>query len=266
MFKASTFNSSGESQLKMQAFTVENIPLIRKGDDVASIICQRADIEDNDIIVIASTIIAKAEGRVFRLEDIIAGDKAEKIADKHCLDPRFIQAVLDRSREVLVEHPILLVETLNGHVCIKAGIDDSNVDMGYFADLPEDADHSARTIGEKIEKLTGKKISIILTDTNGRAFKTGQTGIAIGVYKIHPIKNWKGKKDLFGNKLEITEEAIADEIAGAANLLMGEGDGGYPVVILRGLGMRSDEASIKEMYRNDREDIIKKGLRCLNKV
>lgn len=252
--------------MKMHSFTVENIPLINGGDDIASIICERTDIEDNDIIVIASTIVSKAEGRMFRLEDMTASEDAERIASKLGLDGRFVQAVLDRSHEVLVEFPILLVETDNGHVCIKAGIDDSNVEKGYLADLPTDPDRSARDIGESIEEITGKNISLIVTDTNGRAFKIGQTGIAVGVYRIHPIRNWKGEKDLFGNTLEITEEAIADEIAGAANLLMGEGDGGYPVVIVRGLDLRSEEGSIKEMYRSGREDIIKKGLRCLSKV
>ncbi len=252
--------------MRLQVFTIGNIPLIGKGDNIASIICERECIEDNDIVVIASTIVSKSEGRMFRIEDIIAGDRACSIADEHGLEPSFVQAVLDRSREVLVNHPIFLVETLNGHVCIKAGIDESNVDRGYLVDLPDDPDNSARKIGVEIERITGKKISVILTDTNGRAFKTGQTGIAIGVYNIHPIKNWKGQKDLFGNILEITEEAVADEIAGTANLLMGEGDGGCPVVVIRGLELRSSGGSVKEMYRSDREDIIKKGLRCLNKI
>ncbi|MDG6242877.1 MAG: coenzyme F420-0:L-glutamate ligase [Methanolobus sp.] len=252
--------------MKLNAFTVDNIPLIKKGDDIASIICERTEIEDNDIIVVASTIVSKAEGRTFRLEDINAKEEAKRIADRHGLDERFVQAVLDSSHEVLVEFPIFLVETNNGHICIKAGIDESNVDKGYLAYLPPDPDLSAQLIGEGIEKITGKNISVIVTDTNGRAFKVGQTGIAIGVYSIRPINNWKGKKDLFGNTLAITEEAVADEIAGAANLLMGEGDGGYPVIIIRGLQLRSKDGSIKEMYRSDREDVIKKGLRSLNRI
>lgn len=250
--------------MKIEAFTVENVPLIKERDDIASIICNNADIMDNDIIVIASTIVAKAEGRMFRPEDIKAGEEALRIAAEHNADPGFIQAVLDRSREILADFPILLVETKNGHVCIKAGIDGSNVEKGYLVDLPEDPDASAATIGKAIEDISGKKVSVVVTDTNGRAFKIGQTGIAVGLYRIHPVKNWIGKKDLFGKNLEITEEAVADEIAGAANLLMGEGDGGYPIVIIRGIGMRCDEdASVKEMYRPDREDLIKKGLRCL---
>lgn len=248
----------------MEAFTVENVPLIKAGDDIAAIICENAELMDNDIIIIASTIVAKAEGRMFRLEDIVPRAEARRIAQEHKMDACFVQAVLDRSSDVLIESPIFLVETKNGHVCIKAGIDASNVDSGFLADLPDDPDASAADIGNKIEDITGRKISVIITDTNGRAFKIGQTGVAVGLYRIHPIKNWKGKKDLFGNILQITEESVADEIAGAANLLMGEGDGGYPAVIIRGLEMRSeDTASVKEMYRNSEQDIIRKGLRSL---
>jgi coenzyme F420-0:L-glutamate ligase/coenzyme F420-1:gamma-L-glutamate ligase len=245
----------------MEAFTVENVPLIKAGDDIASIICQNAEVMDNDIIIIASTIVSKSEGRMFRLEEIEASEEAARIAQEHQTDPRFVQAVLDRSRDILLESPIFLVETNNGHVCIKAGIDASNVDTGFLVDLPADPDVSAENIGKRIEDITGRKISVIITDTNGRAFKIGQTGVAVGLYRIHPIRDWKGEKDLFGNILQITEESVADEIAGTANLLMGEGGSGYPIVIIRGMELRSDDkASVKEMYRNSSQDIIRKGL------
>jgi coenzyme F420-0:L-glutamate ligase/coenzyme F420-1:gamma-L-glutamate ligase len=131
---------------------------------------------------------------------------------------------------------------------------------------PENPDASASRIGEELEKLSEKKLSVIVTDTNGRAFKIGQTGAAIGVYKIKPVKRWIGEKDLFGKVLEITEEAVVDELAGAANLLMGEGAGGTPVIVIRGLDYYCKEnTSIKEIYRPEEKDIIKKGLRCLQK-
>ena len=250
--------------MKIEAFTVDNVPLIKEGDDLAEIICKRTELEDNDIIVIASTIVAKAEGLFFKLDDIVPGEHAVSIAQKSGKDPRFVQAVIDRSKECFVEHPVMLVQTKGEHVCINAGIDDSNVEGDYMIDLPEDADASAKDIGDRIKEITGKKVSIIITDTNGRAFKIGQTGVAIGVSNIAPIKNWIGEKDLFGKSLEITEEAVADEIAGAANLLMGEGDGGYPIIVVRGLNAyKEEETTVKEMYRPDKEDIIKKGLRCL---
>ena len=251
--------------LKMEAFTIENVPLIKRGDDLAAIICKNAELKDNDIVVIASTIVSKSEGNSFTLEGITPTKRAVDIAHRVGIeDPRFIQAVLDRSRECLVESPVTLVETRNGHVCINAGVDDSNVEDGFLLELPKDPDASAKRIGVGIYELSGKNVSVIITDTNGRAFKIGQTGVAIGLFRILPIKDWRGQKDLFGTELEITEEAIADEIAGTANLLMGEADGGTPIVVIRGLLFYEErEVTIKDMYRPDSEDIMKKGLRCL---
>ena len=250
--------------MKFEAFAVENIPLIKKGDDIGQIICERTDIVDGDVIVIASTIVGKAEGRTFTLEGIVPGTKAVEISKNSKFSPGFIQTVLDRSNECLISSPILLVEMKNSHICINAGIDESNVEGEVFLELPTDSDMSAESIGKKIESSTGTHISVIITDTNGRAFKIGQTGVAVGVYRIHPLKDWRGQRDLFGKELKVTEESVADEIAGAANLLMGEGNGGYPVVIIRGLKLRSqDNVSVKEMYRSDKEDLIKKSLKYL---
>jgi coenzyme F420-0:L-glutamate ligase/coenzyme F420-1:gamma-L-glutamate ligase len=252
--------------LKFEAIAVENIPLIHNGDDLPLIISESIELQDMDIVIIASTIVAKAEGETFRLEDITAGEKALEIAARNGKDARFIQAVLARSREVLVDTPFMLVTTLAGHTCVNAGIDESNVENGFLLYSPQDPDSSASSIGKELEKISGKKLSVVITDTNGRAFKTGQTGVAIGIYKIKPIKCWIGETDLFGKTLEITEEAVVDELAGAANLLMGEGAGGIPVVVIRGLDYYSEDSIfIKEMYRPEEKDVIKKGLRCLKK-
>jgi coenzyme F420-0:L-glutamate ligase/coenzyme F420-1:gamma-L-glutamate ligase len=163
-----------------------------------------------------------------------------------------------------MEEPILLVENLNGHISIHAGIDDSNVEDGYFARLPDDPDASARGIASKITELTGRKVSVILTDTNGRAFKKGQTGVAVGLSGLDVILDWRGQRDLFARELKIAEEAVCDELASAANLLMGEGGDGCPVVVIRGLDLYTDEhCSVKQMYRSSDEDVIRKGLVCL---
>ncbi|WP_371413328.1 coenzyme F420-0:L-glutamate ligase [Methanococcoides sp. NM1] len=250
--------------MRMELFTVDGLPLIKKGDDLASMICECTELEDHDAVVIASTIVAKAEGAMVLKSDVVPSERAISIAKRIGKDPALVQVVLDRSVEELVECPLLLVENLNGHVSINAGIDDSNVEDNYFLELPHDPDGSAKTIGERIADRCGKDVSVIITDTNGRAFKIGQTGVAVGVYRMHPILDWRGEKDLFGNELEITEEAVADEIASAANLLMGEAAGGNPVVIVRGFDLHTrDDVSVKEMYRPDNEDIIRKGLRCL---
>jgi coenzyme F420-0:L-glutamate ligase / coenzyme F420-1:gamma-L-glutamate ligase len=252
--------------LKFEAIAVENIPLIHAGDNLPSIICENIELQDMDIVIVASTVVAKAEGEIFRLEDITPGKTALEIAARNGRDARFIQAVVSRSREVLVEKPFMLVTTLAGHTCVNAGVDESNIEEGFLLYPPENPDASASRLGQEIEKLSGKKISVIVTDTNGRAFKIGQTGVAIGIYRIKPVKRWIGEKDLFGKVLEITEEAVADELAGAANLLMGEGAGGIPVVVIRGLDHYCKEnTSIKAIYRPEEQDIIKKGLRCLLK-
>ncbi|HHV24966.1 MAG TPA: coenzyme F420-0:L-glutamate ligase [Methanosarcina sp.] len=252
--------------MRFEAIAVENIPLIHAGDDLPLIICENIELQDRDIVIIASTVVAKAEGEIFRLEDISPGKVALEIAARNGKDARFIQAVLSRSREVLVEKPFMLVTTLAGHTCVNAGVDDSNIEDGFLLYPPVNPDVSASRLGQELEKFSGKELSVIVTDTNGRAFKIGQTGAAIGIYKIKPIKRWIGEKDLFGRILEITEEAVADELAGAANLLMGEGAGGIPVVVIRGLNHYCKEnPSIKEIYRPEEQDIIKKGLRCLQK-
>lgn len=252
--------------MKFEAIAVENIPLIHTGDNLPLIICKNLELQDRDIVIVASTVVAKAEGEIFRLEDITPGKTALEMASRNGKDARFIQAVLSRSREVLVEKPFMLVTTLAGHTCVNAGVDESNIEDGFLLYPPVNPDASASRLGQKLEKLSGKKLSVIVTDTNGRAFKLGQTGAAIGIYKITPIKHWIGEKDLFGKVLEVTEEAVADELAGAANLLMGEGAGGTPVVVIRGFDYYCEEGTfIKEMYRPEEMDVIKKGLRCLQK-
>lgn len=252
--------------MRFEAIAVENIPLIKEGDDLPALICKNVELQDRDIIVLASTIVGKAEGLTFRLEDITPGARALEIAAKNGQDPRFVEAVLSRSSELLVENPFMLAVTKQGHTCVNAGIDDSNIEKGLLLNTPSDPDASAKKLGEELEALSGKKLSIIVTDTNGRAFKIGQTGVAIGLYKIHPLKRWIGEQDLFGKVLEVSEEAVVDELAGAANLLMGEAAGGYPVVVIRGLNYYTEEgAKIRGIYRAEGDDVIKKGLRCLLK-
>lgn len=246
---------------------VENIPLIEEGDDIADIICKNAsDIADKDIIVIASTIVSKSLGLTFREEEIVPSNDAKRIAAANGKTPEFVQAILDESLEVFTETPFMLVRNKNGHVCINAGIDSSNVGGELLLKLPEQPDKHAAAIGKFIEEKTKKKISVIITDTNGRSFKDGQTNVAIGLYNIKPIRQWIGEEDLYGKILEISEEAVVDEIAGAANLVMGEGGGGVPAVIVSGLDLYTDETvSIKEMYRDPEKDLMLKGLLELKK-
>lgn len=248
--------------MNAEAITVENIPLIKPGDDIARIIAERAKLEEKDIIIISSTIVSKSENRIFSLDGIKVTGRAETIAKKNSSDPRFVQVVLDESEEVLLDSPFLLVRMKNGSICVNAGIDRSNVEgQENVLLLPEVPDESAGRIRDSLFKLTGKKVSVIITDTNGRAFRIGQTGAAIGIAGIRPTRDWRGTRDLFGRVLEVKNEAVVDEIAGFGNFLMGEGNGGTPVVIIRGLNLYHESSGIKELFRPEREDVILRALR-----
>ncbi|RLI79094.1 coenzyme F420-0:L-glutamate ligase [Archaeoglobales archaeon] len=244
----------------VKAFVVEGIPLIREGDDLASIISSRFELEDKDIVVLCSTIVSKAEGRVRDLDFYKPSNKAINIAEKLGKDARIVQAVLEESDEVLIDHPILLVRAKFGNICINAGIDASNVESGKILLPPKNPQKSAEEIKNRIEEITRKKVGVIITDTNGRCFRKGVVGFAIGVAGVKAMRDWVGKKDLYGNVLEVTVECVADEIAAFANLLMGEGSDGTPVVIIRGLDLVG-EGSINEVYRSEKEDIIRKAIR-----
>lgn len=247
--------------MKATAFTIEDIPLIKPGDDIGRMIVERAELEEHDIIAISSTIVSKSEDRVLSLNKVKVSRRAEVIAKRNDNDPSFIQAVLDESTEVLIESPFLLVRIKSGSICVNAGIDRSNVSgPRNVLLLPEFPDESAKRIKDTVFKLTGKKVSVIITDTNGRAFRIGQTGAAIGIAGISPTRDWRGTEDLFGRILEVKNEAIVDELAGFANILMGEGNGGTPVAIIRGLDLYHESSRISELFRPEKEDVIRRAL------
>ncbi len=248
--------------LETATFAVENIPLIKNGDDIAGILSEKTELKEHDIVVISSTIVSKSEGRVIPLNKVKVTEKAKTIAKRNNNDPRFVQAVMDESSEILVESPFLLVRTRNGSICVNAGIDRSNVEGSEnILLLPEDPDKSALEIKRSLLRYTGKKVSVIISDTNGRAFRMGQTGAAIGIAGIKPTRDWRGTKDLFGRVLEVKNEAVVDELAGFANILMGEGNGGTPIVVIRGLNLYYESDGIKELYRPEEEDVIVKTLK-----
>lgn len=238
------------------------LPIVKPGDDLAKLIVEAFEIEDEDIIAVCSTVVSKAEGRIADLKDYKPTDMAKKIAEMLKVEPEFVQAVLDESEEVLLDYPFLLVKAKFGNICVNAGIDRSNIEAGKILLPPIDPDKSAERIRGRIEELTGRKVGVIITDTNGRCFRRGVVGFTIGMAGVKAMRNWMGKRDLFGNVLEKTVECVADEIAAFANLIMGEGDWGIPVVVFRGLDLLGD-GSMSEIYRSEEEDVIR---RCLIEI
>jgi coenzyme F420-0:L-glutamate ligase/coenzyme F420-1:gamma-L-glutamate ligase len=251
-------------------FALEGFPLIRSGDDLAKIIIETADkngleFEDGDVIVAAQKIFSKAEGRVFNLGDVAASRRAQRLARIVRKDPRFVELVLRETKKVLkASHEILLVEDVRGLVCINAGIDKSNVQgKNEFALLPENPDRSAEECCERIQRLTGKVVAVVISDTYSRPFRRGQVNFAIGVAGVNPFRDYRGKSDLFGQILKVKNVAVVDEIAAAAELVMGQGDEARPVVILRGLDeslVSWEKRRIEDVFISRNEDLFRNVL------
>jgi coenzyme F420-0:L-glutamate ligase/coenzyme F420-1:gamma-L-glutamate ligase len=217
---------------------------------------------DGDIVVIAQKIVSKAEGRIINLEHIKPSAKSLAIAKENDKDARIVELILNESKEVLrLFNGILIVETKQGFICANAGIDQSNVQDGYNNALllPVDADRSANKIRNSLRKKTGgKDVAVVITDTFGRPFREGQTNVAIGIAGIEPIKSYIGTTDMYGKKLKVTEIAVADEIASAAELSMGKLDR-VPIVIIRGYKyQKADEkSSISKIIRSKEKDLFR---------
>lgn len=249
------------------AVGLENFPLVRLNDDLPKMIVDASNVNgleivDGDIIVVAQKIVSKAEGRVFRLRDVPVSPRARHIAKKSGKSGRFVQLVLGETKRLLkVSREILLVEDIRGLVCINAGIDKSNVEgADTYALLPQEPDSSAERIRAEICRLTGKNVGIVICDTYSRPFRRGQVNYAIGIAGVNAFRDYRGKVDLFGQILKVKNIAVVDEIAAAAELLMGQATESLPVVIVRGLSESVIEGSgpkIVELLISRREDLFK---------
>lgn len=252
------------------AIALENFPLIKPGDNLAKIVVETAErnglkIEDGDIIVVAQKIVSKAEGRIVKLRDVSPSEKAKEIAGKTGRSPRLVELILRETHKILKISPeTLIVEDTRGLVCINAGIDKSNIEgEDSFALLPENPDASAARLRMEIKRLTGRNVAVIICDTYSRPFRRGQVNFAIGVSGIKPLKDYRGKRDLFGYILRVKNVAVVDEIAAAAELLMGQATEATPVVVFKGLQNiveYCENASIKELEITREEDLFRDAL------
>ena len=233
--------------------------MFRKGDDIGRLACERFSFGDGDVLLVASTVVSKSEGRTVRLEDVVPSERARRIAAAKEDDPRFVELVLGESADVVEMGGLLLCRTRFGHVGPNSGLDRSNVEDGVVLLLPIDPLSSARRIADSIYRHQGAVVGVIVTDTCGRPFRRGQTGVALGVWGMPPMRDWRGLRDLYGRELEVTCEAVADELAAASNLLMGEAGGGTPAVVARGLApeeRRTGMPGCDGLYRPDEDDLV----------
>jgi coenzyme F420-0:L-glutamate ligase/coenzyme F420-1:gamma-L-glutamate ligase len=221
-------------------FPVTGIPELRSGDDLAEMIVERTELEDNDIVVIAQKAVSKVEGRVLHLADIHASPRAIEIAGDDT-DPRRIEAILAEAKSVIrVRPPLVICETRHGFICASAGVDGSNApEPDMLVLLPLDPDGSAHRLRDAFLELTGRDVGVIVTDSFGRPWRQGTTDVAIGAAGVEVLRDLQGGVDPVGYELHATVIAVADEIAGAAQLVSGKLDR-VPVTIVRGLDIRGD--------------------------
>jgi coenzyme F420-0:L-glutamate ligase / coenzyme F420-1:gamma-L-glutamate ligase len=228
---------------------VQGIPEVRDGDDLAALIAVSADLRDGDILVVAQKVVSKAEGRVVRLEDVEPSEEARRLAADR--DPRELEVILREAvRLVRTRPPLLIAETRHGFVCASAGVDHSNAaGPGTLVLLPLDPDASARRLSDRLG------VAVIVSDSFGRPFRQGTTDVAIGVAGLTPLLDLRGVRDSAGYELRTTTVAVADEIAGAAELVMGKTEG-IPAAIVRGLDP-TGEGTARELVMPAERDLFR---------
>jgi coenzyme F420-0:L-glutamate ligase/coenzyme F420-1:gamma-L-glutamate ligase len=247
---------------RYEVIAVEGLPEIRRGDDLARLMVEAArrqdtPIRDRDLLVVSQKIVSKTEGRLVRLSEVTPSTRALTVAEEIGRDPRLVEVILSESRRVVRQDKgVLIVETHHGWICANAGVDQSNVDADTACLLPEDSDRSAAQLRERLRELTGHDLAIVVADTFGRPWREGLVNVAVGLAGFQPIVSYLGKEDPAGHVLQATILALADELASAAEPVMGKLDR-IPVVIIRGLDWERGEGSSRALMRDPARDLFR---------
>lgn len=240
---------------ELRILPVSGLPDIAEGDDLGTLIADRALLEPGDVVVVSQKAVSKAEGRVVRLADVEASDRARELAADH--DPRQLETILREAVRVLrTRPPLVIAETRHGFVCASAGVDASNApEPETLVLLPLDPDGSAEAIRRTLRERSGHDVGVIVSDSFGRAWRTGIVDVAIGVAGLRPLEDWRGRVDANGYELRSTVVAVADEIAAAAELVRRK-TAGIPVAIVRGLDV-TGEGSANELVMPAARDMFR---------
>jgi coenzyme F420-0:L-glutamate ligase/coenzyme F420-1:gamma-L-glutamate ligase len=246
----------------LRIIPLRGLPEFRAGDDVARAILDAAGsepgIREGDVLVVTQKVVSKSEGRVVRLDTVKPTEDAEELARATEKDPRLVELILQESTGVVRQQgPILITETRHGFVCANAGIDASNVGAeGTVCLLPIDPDASAQRIRSGIRNGVGADVAVIISDTFGRAWREGHTNVAVGVAGMLPFADYVGQIDPFGYELRVSTLCVADELAGAAELVQNKLDG-VPVAIVRGFDYRHGDGSARQIVRPKENDLFR---------
>jgi coenzyme F420-0:L-glutamate ligase/coenzyme F420-1:gamma-L-glutamate ligase len=247
---------------RLEIIGIQGLPEVCPGDNLAQLILsalseQSLALRSHDILVISQKIVSKAEGRLVRLAGVLPSPMALSTAQALGRDPHLIEVILQETRRIVrMDQGILITETKQGMICANAGVDQSNVDAGMVSLLPEDPDRSAKQLRQELKRLTGLFVGVIISDTFGRPWREGLTNVAIGLSGITPLKSYLGEKDPAGHILQATIVAIADELAGAAELVMGKLDR-IPAVLVRGCPIHNDQGTGRDLLRSPERDLFR---------
>jgi coenzyme F420-0:L-glutamate ligase / coenzyme F420-1:gamma-L-glutamate ligase len=242
---------------------VKGIPDVRKGDDLGNLIANRfedqgEELQQGDILVVSQKIVSKAEGRIVALSTVHPSEFARTIATGTGKDPRHVEVILGETGKIVrMRSGHLITETKQGFICANAGVDQSNVQgKDSVTLLPRDSDASADRIRKSIHRTTGKNFAVIVTDTFGRAWRMGQVNFAIGVSGMKPIHDYRGSRDMYRRTLQVTEIAVADELAAAAELVMNKADR-VPAAVIRGYRAPKGFGRVKDLLRPEESDLFR---------
>ncbi len=249
----------------IKVIAVENLPLIQKGDNIGKLIAEAAKnqntpIQEKDVVVVTHVVVSKAEGNVINLDHVTPSERAKEIAQKTNKDPALVEVILQEAKDIVrIGQNSIITENINGVICANAGVDRSNVSGDRnVVPLPKNPNASAQNIRQEIRRLTGADVAVIVSDTHGRPLRMGEINVAVGVAGIKPIRDRRGEKDLFGYILRIKQTAIADELASAAELVIGQAAEGIPAAIIRGYNYQTAEnTSATDLTRPKEKDLFR---------
>ncbi|MFX1484206.1 MAG: coenzyme F420-0:L-glutamate ligase [Promethearchaeota archaeon] len=242
---------------RIKALPVLGIPLVQEGDNIAEMILRRAYLQERDVLVIASKIVSKAEGRVVNASSVEVSERAREIADRTGFDPIHVELALREANEIVREDGVLITETKLGLVCNFSGVDKSNAPSKDYVLLPVDPDQSANRIQENLVRLSGKSVAVVISDTHGRPWRKGSVNIAIGCAGINAFKHNRGKLDLHGRTLKRSSVCQIDELASLVEPLMGQAGEKVPVVIVRGYDYSEGKEGARDISRTKEEDMFR---------
>lgn len=246
----------------MEIIPVKGLPSVKPGDDIGRLLLeatkeQGIELKGGDVIVVAQSVVSKTEGNIVNLNEIEPSKRARTFAERMGKDPRKIEVALRQTEEIVRSAHVLISRTKHGFVCANAGVDGSNSGPDRVTLLPEDPDASAQRIRDEIRRDSGKEVAVIISDSQGRPFRLGSVGIAIGNAGIVPLLDLRGRRDIYGEKLTSTKIATADALAASATLAMGESDEKTPAAVIKGAPYLQGEGSIKDLLRPPEEDLFR---------